>query len=786
MSKLKIKIITFLSFVLLSCLLLGVTFLKFTVDSAQAQTLISTRNAFINALNSAKNGDTILVDDIDFNLTGEGAVNEAELLIINKSVTIKSGKADGNAVFLGASFLLEGTFVAGEKTTYSFENVTFDEGLNADEITHTDWELSYYGDGKKISDTPIKCQKAIECVGNTNAIFTGCSFKNYMSPYGSAIQAWYLNGESSHCKLNITLDECVFERNSALNAGGAIYLRSKDNITLSAVNCKFTDNRSGFHDQSVGGGAVALYGCNSQFKNCEFTKNIGNYFYGGNRYFDFGYVSEMGENFILYDDSIAGGAIHAQDGSLSAWGCSFTNNTASFGGAVALVTITADIEDCRISNNNAISVLEDEYKNKNLGVESCNGIGGAIYIDGAKHVTIGNTEIAENYADSAYGGIYSTYTTIDSEFYNQFSLELTFCTIRNNACSVKISDYTNNDGRWEYDIHAIPYIKTFGCLILDEIYAEDIPKSENPTDENGFNFFGSSAPAEWYVGEHLLHAPVVSTDYIKEKLGDRNYYGRFTVGANNHDVTYKFFMDGECKDTVTISSGISPTIPNYEKIGHTLSTWSLEGFDYYSDRMFIVGNATESVNIHAVFVPNTYTVTYNFGEAKEEVYQTYGTELTPPTPQERNGYSFVGWFTAENGKGDRVVSGTLYQTAGDITYYAFYQKDFPTFYLIISIVSGVLIIGVAILAGFAIYRRKHPHLVSLPTNDAVITKKELPDTSMLSPREKEVLELLLQGKQRNEIATILYISENTVKKNISGIYTKLNVTSRNELFALFK
>jgi len=49
-----------------------------------------------------------------------------------------------------------------------------------------------------------------------------------------------------------------------------------------------------------------------------------------------------------------------------------------------------------------------------------------------------------------------------------------------------------------------------------------------------------------------------------------------------------------------------------------------------------------------------------------------------------------------------------------------------------------------------------------------------------------VLELLLQGKQRNEIATTLYISENTVKKNISSIYTKLNVSSRNELFALFK
>ena len=57
---------------------------------------------------------------------------------------------------------------------------------------------------------------------------------------------------------------------------------------------------------------------------------------------------------------------------------------------------------------------------------------------------------------------------------------------------------------------------------------------------------------------------------------------------------------------------------------------------------------------------------------------------------------------------------------------------------------------------------------------------------MLSPREKEVLDLLLEGKQRNEIAAMLYISENTVKKQISSIYAKLGVASRNELFALFK
>ena len=140
--------------------------------------LITTRNEFEKALNAAKDGDTLLVGDIDFNLQGEGAVNEAERITITKNITIKNGKTDGKAVFTGASFLLNGTNVAGKTSEFRFAGITFDEGLNADEITHTDWELSYSGDGSLISSTPIKCQRAINCIGNINANFSDCEFKN--------------------------------------------------------------------------------------------------------------------------------------------------------------------------------------------------------------------------------------------------------------------------------------------------------------------------------------------------------------------------------------------------------------------------------------------------------------------------------------------------------------------------------------------------------------------------------------------------------------------------------
>ena len=789
MVRIKHKFIHIFSFLLFFCLIFVTSAVVGAAASTSEGELITTRNEFEKALNAAKDGDTLLVGDIDFNLQGEGAVNEAERITITKNITIKNGKTDGKAVFTGASFLLNGTNVAGKTSEFRFVGITFDEGLNADEITHTDWELSYSGDGSLISSTPIKCQRAINCIGNINANFSDCEFKNYMSVEGGAIYAWYLDGDNSHCALNLTLDGCSFESNSALNSGGAIYLRAKSNIQLSAVDCTFTDNRSGFNDQATGGGAVALHDCKSEFNNCEFKDNIANHFYGGDRFFDFGYVPEMGGNFILYDDTLEGGAILAWDGEFSMKNCVLTKNSASYGGAIALQTITADIEDCLITENRAVSVLEEAHKNKYLGVGSCNGIGGAIYIDGAKDITISNTEIADNYADSAYGAIYATYVTYDPEFYEQFELNLLFCSIRDNACGVKISEIQNDSGSWLYDTHAIPYINTVGCLVLDEIYGEDIPRNEQPTDENGYNFFGSVVPAEWYDEEgHLVHAPTVSTDFIKEKLGDRNYYGTFTVGANNLEVTFKFFMDGVCKETVVLPSGVHPSCPAFEKVGYTLTAWTLaEDFEYQADRSFIVGNATGSVDFHAVFTPNTYMITFDFGEAKEEVEQTYNEKLIPPTPQERNGYRFIGWFTQEDGKGDKLVVGSNYDRASDITFYAYYEKEFPVFYVVISVVGAVLIISVAVLAGFVIYRRKHPHMV--PATDSGVPlpeEKVSPDTSMLSQREKEVLELLLQGKQRNEIATILYISENTVKKNIASIYTKLNVSSRNELFALFK
>ena len=52
----------------------------------------------------------------------------------------------------------------------------------------------------------------------------------------------------------------------------------------------------------------------------------------------------------------------------------------------------------------------------------------------------------------------------------------------------------------------------------------------------------------------------------------------------------------------------------------------------------------------------------------------------------------------------------------------------------------------------------------------------------ITPREKEVIELILIGKSNQEIGKTLYISTQTVKNINSNIYKKINVKNRIQLF----
>ena len=55
----------------------------------------------------------------------------------------------------------------------------------------------------------------------------------------------------------------------------------------------------------------------------------------------------------------------------------------------------------------------------------------------------------------------------------------------------------------------------------------------------------------------------------------------------------------------------------------------------------------------------------------------------------------------------------------------------------------------------------------------------------LTPRQKEVAQLLLEGKTRRQISGELGLSESTIKLHVSELYKRLGISSRFELFKLF-
>jgi two-component system, NarL family, response regulator LiaR len=51
-------------------------------------------------------------------------------------------------------------------------------------------------------------------------------------------------------------------------------------------------------------------------------------------------------------------------------------------------------------------------------------------------------------------------------------------------------------------------------------------------------------------------------------------------------------------------------------------------------------------------------------------------------------------------------------------------------------------------------------------------------TAQLSPRELEVLTLIVEGRSNPEIAATLYLSPNTIKTHVRGIFNKFGVSDR--------
>lgn len=91
-----------------------------------------------------------------------------------------------------------------------------------------------------------------------------------------------------------------------------------------------------------------------------------------------------------------------------------------------------------------------------------------------------------------------------------------------------------------------------------------------------------------------------------------------------------------------------------------------------------------------------------------------------------------------------------------------------------ALVVGVFFLSLGLFLGT---RNRNEPIPALPQVKA---------DGLLSPREAEVLQLIVAGRTNKEIAEALVLSENTVKTHVNGLYTKLGVNRRTQAVAKAK
>jgi len=93
---------------------------------------------------------------------------------------------------------------------------------------------------------------------------------------------------------------------------------------------------------------------------------------------------------------------------------------------------------------------------------------------------------------------------------------------------------------------------------------------------------------------------------------------------------------------------------------------------------------------------------------------------------------------------------------------------------------------VALALFVALYNQIHKAQVPAPMKNKEDVLRDKLKEFRLSPREKEVVNLLLQGKSNRTIENELFISSHTVKNHIYNIYQKLGVKRRTQIFNLLQ
>ena len=104
-------------------------------------------------------------------------------------------------------------------------------------------------------------------------------------------------------------------------------------------------------------------------------------------------------------------------------------------------------------------------------------------------------------------------------------------------------------------------------------------------------------------------------------------------------------------------------------------------------------------------------------------------------------------------------------------------------------IVALLFAALGIWLGLKLTRTKETVVVKevrVPASGPFVQNRERIEALGLTPRELEILELIARGLSNKEIASQLFVSENTVKTHSSRVFDKLNARRRTQAVQIAK
>ena len=194
---------------------------------------------------------------------------------------------------------------------------------------------------------------------------------------------------------------------------------------------------------------------------------------------------------------------------------------------------------------------------------------------------------------------------------------------------------------------------------------------------SGYIFVG------WYT--EALGGTRVTDDAVVTSGSNHTLYAHWE--ADNYIVVFNSSGGSGSMSDQTIKRDVTTTLAAnaFSSKGYTFAGWNTKADSSgtsYADKASVKNLAAGggSITLYATWKPNTFKVTLDDGTENSTVIDvTYDAKYNlPANKPEKDGFTFLGWYTEQDGGGILITNSTTVKTTTDQTLYAYWKKDVLT------------------------------------------------------------------------------------------------------------